>query len=472
MAEISNVPEEVVRWVTGRHPLVLADSRYWAYGGKYWAPLLDDDVMTWFTRILQPHSLYGTRKVKGLKDAPDTFEKYPVHVSDPGFGGALAAYIARSPEIRRPGFFDAAPRGLTVRNGFLRLNDNGLPELIECAPALASRYYLDTDYSPEAECPYTLEVLASYFVYDKHRDGPAKQRAILEFLALCLFGQANADGRGIMLCCTGPSGFGKSSILINLVDAVFDMHRSLGDAHGMVSNVDPHHFADPNERRKMVGRLINVKGEIEAKAIRDAGTAKTILSGEPISVKTLYENLGTARMRCGHLIMGNKMPLLADSSGAFQNRAVQIPFTHPYARKPEHQTAIARKIMAERAGILNKLCQVYREMLVRGNGTATLLVPESAKRLQLESTLDANTLGRFVQEICAFDGKTKTSLSAVFSVFTDWARLNGEAKNMNVNARMLADVVCEELPEVIRTRNTLLGIRLREPTVNAFEEEV
>jgi hypothetical protein len=451
VADIRNIPDVIVKRILQDHPSKFADGIYWYWNGVYWVPLTEK-METWWTRCCAPHDIYDVvPQPPVVKGGPTTFQRVPVEQSSTNFAKELFGYIRRSPEIEQLDFFRDAPPGVTVRNGFLHLRSDGQPELLPASPAFASRYYIDLEYAPDAICPYTREMLESYFVEDTDNDGPGKIQGILDFLAICLFGQANIDNRGLMLCAIGPREFGKTALLKNLVNAAFDMEPDKRGGmvlnQGMVSSVEPHLFHNENALMQLVGRMLNYVDELPKRAVKEVGIVKRVVSGEMVPVRSLYKDHATARMTCGHLFIGNDMPIFADSSGALQTRIMRIEFTHQYKRPRENSTDIAAKVKAERAGIINLLCKHYREMCAANSGQAAVRVPVSSLKYQDEATKDANTLAHWVEDSCTLSATHKTARKDLMDHFRSWSAGTGEGARMFVTADMLIEAIVKWNPE-------------------------
>lgn len=454
---IPNIPRRIVQAVIAKYPAKYVEGKYWEYDGVCWIPLRGGNIMRWFTARLE-HMYVGRKTEDGWKKVDTSGRK---------FGDDLAAYIRRSPELEQEDFFELGPRGLTLRNGFLKLNDDGTTELLEHAPHHASRYYIDVDYDPAATCPYTLGILDSYFKFDKEDDRWGKQQSILEFLALCLFGQANVDNRGQLLCVIGEAKCGKTTLMQNLVKAAFGDSRGSGNGlvrqGGMVSYVDPHEFGKENSRVQMVGAVLNYKDEIESRVIKNAGLFKSILSGAPVSVRNYYQDQTMARLKCGQLFVGNDMPTIADSSGAIHSRLIRISVTHSYreAREHEEPEIIEAKMAAECAGIINKLCTVYREMKARNpSGKPRIHVPKSALAARDTEAAKANTIGKFFDACVEFHMKPTISGRLLYKAWRVWGRMYGEGRRMEISATVLEEALLKKHPEARDKETGLYRIRI------------
>lgn len=432
---ILNIPREILIAITSMHPLRCAEGEYWEWRDGRWIALHDKPTV-WFLRHLAGRQIYRIGRGGVMLD---------VDTSTPQFISPLERYIEIAPEIQDATYFRAPCRGITVTNGFLMLGDDGRPTLLPHSPEHRSRFFLDTIYDPTARCPYTMEILASYFTRDKDGDGEGKQRAILEFIAICLFSCAVANRRGVILWVTGEKGTGKSTLIEALVDAAFDRE--------LIGNVAPHVFDDPTERFRLVGKLINFKDEIESRAVRDVGSAKALVSGSEVSVKKLCRDLMQARIACGHLFVANEMAVLADSSGALQDRVIRVHFTHPYDREFEDPRRISEKIKAERAGFLNLLAETYRGMLERGNGLPQVAVPVSALRRQQESALEADAIRQFIGECVVSDPDGRMRASQILQKgYNPWRIRMGIKRD--ADAAEIGCKLCEMMPEARSPKTT------------------
>lgn len=428
----------------GGVPLVFTDGGYWQYCDSLGATAphwqcVEEHIGAWFQLRLVGHKV-----VSAMRNGKRTKQSKVVPTDKASFIHELEGYLPRAKELVKPGFFTRdplfkTPRGITVRNGFLNFKDDGTPELLAHSHTHRSRYYIDTVYDPTAVCAYFETVLGSYFTRDADDDGPGKILAILEFVALCMFGQANTDGRGKILYATGDKGVGKSSLLENLVAACFDPE--------MCASVEPLEFSDDNSRLLMVGKLLNFRDEVSPRAWRNASIIKGVVSGSETIVKSLYHNRAKARITCGHLFASNDRALTGDSSGALQDRTWYVHFTHKYTRDREPAQYIKAKIMSERAGILNLLCRTYREMLARGGGVPEMLVPKSSLAMQKKATVEADALRKYVDRLVRYDEKAPgMTAEAIYAGFDNWKRITGVSEKLKVSAETLAEKVLQIYP--------------------------
>lgn len=426
-----------------RIPIVITDQGAYELDSKYkyWKPIPGQDLRAFVLRAFHNCILEYTVevKVKGKNGAPDTWvdEARYVDISNAKTFKDLECYLRVAPQFRKPAFFDEAPVGFTCRNGFVGFK-NGEPALGKATPENRSRVFLDFVYDKAATCPYTLEVLDSFFVEDADGDGPGKKQALWEFYAMCLLGQVNKDNRGRILWVTGEPDTGKSTLLESLNKAIFPEE--------FMAMVDPKAFGDQEQLLDLVGKLINFADEVDEKTITNTATIRKVVSGSEMKVRQLYRGHFNARFIAGHLMIANLMPRQADESGALLERTIHLHFTHRFKRRNEAAEDVKRQIVEERAGIINLLLNTYVEMQKRDVNKRNVQAPASAIKRRTEMLEDANIYRQFVK-ILKKDETQRRRASDLLRVFNAYKSTHGYTGPF-VTSGVLARKVLELKPDL------------------------
>lgn len=422
-----------------RIPLVVTDQGAYELDKQfqYWKPIPNQDLRAFVLRVFDGCILeyIAEVKVKGKKGAPDSWEdetRY-VDISNAKVFKDLECYLRVAPEFRKPEFFDEAEPGFTCRNGFISIVD-GIPRRVKARPENRSRVFLDFSYDEKATCPYTQEVVDSFFVEDADGDGPGKKQALWEFYAMCLLGQVNKDKRGRILWVTGEPDTGKSTLLESLNKAIFpDEFKAM---------VDPKAFGDQEQLLDLVGKLINFADEVDEKTITNTATIRKVVSGSEMKVRQLYRGHFNARFIAGHLMIANLMPRQADESGALLERTIHLHFTHRFKRKNEAAEEVERQIVAERAGIINLLLSTYCEMQKRDVNKRNVQAPASAIKRRTEMLEDANIYRQFVKVLKRDENQRRraSDLLRVFNLFKATHGYTGPFVTSGVLARKVLEL--------------------------------
>jgi hypothetical protein len=143
------------------------------------------------------------------------------------------------------------------------------------------------------------------------------------------------------------------------------------------------------------GKLLNVVFDGPAEYLKDSGMEKSLIAGEPISIRKLYESTPTIVQTNGLFIEGlNQEPKSKDKSSALQKRLVRYQFPNTYAL--DHR--FERSMLTEPA--LGALLSLLLDHFVTEDAVATALAPTAkALELQVEHQLDNSLGAQFLQHL-------------------------------------------------------------------------
>lgn len=143
------------------------------------------------------------------------------------------------------------------------------------------------------------------------------------------------------------------------------------------------------------GKLLNVVFDGPAEYLKDSGMEKSLIAGEPVSIRKLYESTPTIVQTNGLFIEGlNQEPKSKDKSTALQKRLVRFQFPNVYAL--DH--SFERSMLTEKA--LGALLSLLLDHFVTEDAVAVALAPTAkALELQVEHQLDNSLGAQFLQHL-------------------------------------------------------------------------
>ena len=102
-----------------------------------------------------------------------------------------------------------------------------------------------------------------------------------------------------------------------------------------VASVSPFRFWSDNSLYQLTNKIINVVPELEKNAVIPSAIFKSIVVGDRVSVKKLYNDVSSTRITCSHLFCSNHLINSEDGSSAFYRRFLIIKFfnTIPIAER-------------------------------------------------------------------------------------------------------------------------------------------
>ncbi len=202
---------------------------------------------------------------------------------------------------------------IPMRNGLLKIAPDGQSwELMPHTPDYFSTNCLPFDYDPEATCPLHDEFIKTT-VDEDYLD------LIQEWGGLCMTPITRFQ-RFVMV--HGPAGTGKG-VWANILCAVIGWDN--------ISSLPIEALTQSKQHIEgIVGKLLNLTGEIRVRADIDEGTLKSITGDNTISINPKYKPPYDYKPKCKLMFLMNKVPTFADRTNAVWRRVILIPFRkHP-----------------------------------------------------------------------------------------------------------------------------------------------
>jgi phage/plasmid-associated DNA primase len=164
----------------------------------------------------------------------------------------------------------------------------------------------------EGQCPLWLEMVAQAFA----PLGPDLQldsvRNFQEWCGAAVLGLATRYHRALVM--QGKPGSGKSEI-IRVVKALVTGHVEEPDAAHedprwahFLSAVELSQWDDSNMVEKFTRARLNCAAEISREAVKEPGRILTIINGESLTIRSVYERAFTFKPRTAHLFATNDLP--------------------------------------------------------------------------------------------------------------------------------------------------------------------
>lgn len=191
----------------------------------------------------------------------------------------------------------------------------------------------------------------------------------------------------VLLMGKGRNG---KSLLMKMLQGLFGSDN--------VSNVTRQSMSEQNPVvTELSGKLLNIIYDGRAEYLKDSGTEKSLVAGEPVPIRKLYESTATIVQTNALFIEGlNREPKTHDKSSALQKRLVRFQFENTYPLNHKFE----REMLSEES--LGAFLGLLIDRYVIEERLAELLAPTTkAIELQLEQMF-ANSLGmqylKFMEE--------------------------------------------------------------------------
>lgn len=154
------------------------------------------------------------------------------------------------------------------------------------------------------------------------------------------------------------------------------------------------------------GKLLNIVYDGAAEYVKNSSTEKSLVAGEPVSIRRLYESTGTVVQTNALFLEGlNREPKTHDKSAALQRRLVRFVFPNVYPLNH----AFERHMLSEK--ILGAFLSLLIDYYVKEDDVAVRLAPTTQEiQLQLEQ-MYVNSLGlQFLKVVAERDALGMSSL--------------------------------------------------------------
>lgn len=287
-------------------------------------------------------------------------------------------------------------------DGLRELNPFG--KLVEVDGTFRANYILPT-LNDDVEMQQKI-----FGVVSEWLNSDEEAEALLRHLATSLAPGWSAV-KSILLIGKGRNG---KSVLMKMLQGLFGQEN--------VSNITRQQMAEQKvELLDLNEKLLNIVYDGRAEYLKDSGTEKSLIAGEPVAIRKLYESTSTIVQTNALFIEGlNREPKTQDKSSALQRRLVRFQFENEYPLKLEFEKEMLSP------DHLGAFLALLIDRYVVEEKVAELLAPTAkAKELELEH-LFANSLGlqylKHVEETDTFGamGLLDQPFKLVLDGFRSW----------------------------------------------------
>lgn len=266
---------------------------------------------------------------------------------------------------------DKAASALLVRtpDGLRELNEEG--ELVTATGEFRPNALMPMLNTDDAEKQRVLSVICEWL------DSEEEAESLLAHLATSLSPGWSAV-KYVLLLGHGRNG---KSLLLKMLQALFGREN--------VANVTRQSMSEQNPVvTELNGKLLNIVYDGMAEYLKDSGTEKSLIAGEPVPIRRLYESTATMVQTNALFLEGlNREPKTHDKSSALQKRLVRFQFPNTYPLNHQFE----RVMLSEES--LGAFLSLLIDRYVKEHELAVRLAPTSkALELQLEQMF-TNSMG-------------------------------------------------------------------------------
>lgn len=338
--------------------------------------------------------------------------------------------------------------GVNFANGFLDMNG----VLHDHSPTFGKTFTMPFNYveARRHECHRWFSMLETAWGDDA--DFQEKVDALQEVMAATMFGLGPKYQRAILLY--GKGGTGKSQVL--------DILRAMMPPNAVCA-LPPHQWGERFKLTSMVGKVLNVCGELPEEAMISGERFKGIVCGEPQDTEYKGKDGFTFSPIASHWFASNHLPRSRDSSDGFIRRWIIFEF----ARKIEEAERIldfAQVVIAEeREAIAAWVVDGLKRLLSKREYT----LPASHKRLENLILRTNNSVAAFLQscERVRPDEESDADAREVFDQYILYMRdvsrgLGVTYERFKVMLEQLGYTVADYQDEMRVTRSKVHGLKM------------
>ena len=354
------------------------------------APVFDQDQMwrctqrgVWIAiderdqaRTIQRYS--GRMVITGYDSKTGDPQMKPLTISRSRVEGARKC---AQDEAHRLGFFDAAPVGIGLANGFLTVDHRGW-RLLDHSPENRCRFALPVEWNPDADCNRWMSYLSDVFQGPEMQD---KADLLQEFFGACLAGIATKYQRCLVMYGRGRNG---KSTAMDVLEGLFPPEAR--------ACVRPQEFTEDYKVATLRGARVNLCGEIPDGDVAGSDRFKSIVAGETVTARHPYGKAFTFKPEAGIVVSCNALPGSSDVSDGYWRRFLLLHFANQI--QPQDMVrGLAQIILREElAGVLSWMVDGAIRLIKTGAYT----VPQSSQAMVDEWRMQSNVVAMWVDEMC------------------------------------------------------------------------
>lgn len=240
-----------------------------------------------------------------------------------------------------------------------------------------------------------------------------KMEFLYQVVGYCLLKNAMFQKFFIMV---GEGGTGKSTYT-NLIEKLVGPSNA---SHVGLADFDKDYYLS-----SIMGKLVNIDDDVEGKALAYTGRFKSVVSGEFITVRQIYEEPMTYKPFATLIFNCNKLPTIMDRTSGMYRRIVIVELNNKVLN-PDRQ--FVDKISdADMEYLLFKAVQGIKTVLEEGH----FRIDQSEEKMINMFKRRQSALNEWLYEnsICMKDLHTAT-VQSLYSQFVAWCQVSGHTKIM------------------------------------------
>lgn len=297
------------------------------------------------------------------------------------------------------------------------------PRLAAHSPDIPSVVQINARWDPKAECPNVVDFLTEAMPEDA-------LSFVYEWIGYLLIPTTKYQ-RALMI--EGPRDTGKSTFL-HMIEVFL--------GRDSVSNASLQDVCDDKfTRAGLLGKAVNISGDLDTRTIRDVGVFKRMTAGDWVNAQKKFEDPFDFRPFARHMYSANELPGTTDHSGAFYKRWFVLPM-HRQVTDSEMDPDLELRLATgeERSGLMRLAVAGLRRLDKRSHFRLPASMKSAGEQFR-EHTDPVLSWGK--ETLVIGFGKT-CRLTDAYRSYTMWCEDNGRRpEGRNKFKRHVLDVFDE-----------------------------
>lgn len=264
---------------------------------------------------------------------------------------------------------------------------------------------LQAIYDPEAKC-HKWEA----FLDEMLGDDTAKIKILQEYTGYSLDYSVNVE---MVLFLLGRGANGKSVFCDSIKQVI---------GYGNYDTISLDDLKNKNYIAELLGKLINISTESQAKAEVYESNLKRLASGEEIKVDRKFKHPFNFKSNCKHIYSLNNLPRVGDKTDAFFRRVIPVPFNRQVKKEKRILGLGALIGKEESSGILNWMIDGYKRLKSQ---SWQFTQSEQVDSLLDEYRKDNNNVLNFVDEACEISKDQYMTNANSYKRYQEWCKESG-----------------------------------------------
>lgn len=287
-------------------------------------------------------------------------------------------------------------------------------------------------YDDKAPCELWIKTLNEILENDKD-----KIDLLQQFMGYCLTRDTRMEKALLLL---GESRSGKSTILNTLQYMIGTDNCS----HVPLMNLD-----NPQYTSMMIGKLVNIDGEVSKKAEDFEAQFKTIVTGHEVTCNDKYMPPFKFRPFCKMVMSANAFPKITDHSSAFYKRLLLIPCNRVF-EPHEQDRNLRNRLLEELPGVLNWSIEGLKRLSKRGQFEEKEFTREAIKELEDENN-PVNLFFKEHVEVCFSSSIEKGDL---YNKYKEWSE---KSHNYTLSMARFSGCILKQYPKETPKNAHMIG---------------